>query len=266
MDRDLLDIIEGWDYDPDDFLNNVKKIIGRDRREKIQLRTDLGVYQMEITGRPDGKRPGGKNSLLDYYLSKSEEQRNKYGDQAKFHLTEQDIVKLYREALQYYHRRICFFALKDFELARRDAEHTLKIMDLVKKHSISKWAVFQFEQYRPYMIGEKIRAMVLQSLEKKDYSSALRSIQQGITEITNFYKEYNREDFIDKCHQIRFLKQWQKELRREWEEDLGGGEPSSGLSLEEQLEIAILQENYEEAARLRDIIRERKERLDQEGA
>jgi hypothetical protein len=263
MDKDLLYIIEGWDYDPDDFLNNVKKIIGRDNRQKIQLRTDLGVFQMEITGRPDGKRPGGKNSLLDYYLSKSKEEELKSGDKAKFKLTEQDIAKLYREALQYYHRRICFFALKNFESARRDAEHTLRIMDLVKKYSISKWAVFHFEQYRPYMIGEKIRAIVLHCLEKKDYQGALRSIQQGINEITNFYKEYNREDFVDKCQQIRFLKQWQKELRKEWEEDISEG-PQTTLSIEEQLEIAILQENYEEAARLRDIIRAKKEELDQE--
>lgn len=264
MDKDLSYIIEGWDYDPDDFLNNVKKIIGVDAKDKIQLRTDLGVYQMEITARPDGKRPGGKDSLLAHYLSKAEEQQIKFGGEVSLKLTEQDVAKLYREALQYYHRRICLFALKEFELARKDAEHTLMIMDLVKKHSVSKWAVLHFEQYRPYMIGEKTRAIGLHFLERKDYASALRGIQQGINQIINFYKEYSREDFLNKCQQIRFLKQWQVQLRKEWEDDTSMS-PTTALSLEEQLEIAIRQENYEEAARLRDILKVEKERLDQEG-
>ena len=259
MEKDLSCIIEGWDYDPDDFLNNVRKIIGKDCQERIQLRTDLGVYQMETTGRPDGKRPGGNESLLAYYLAKAQEQQIKFGAEGNIKLNEQDIANLYRESLQYYHRRICLFTLKEFELARKDAEHTLMIMDLVKKYSISKLAVFHFEQYRPYMIGEKTRAIGLHLLERKDYTSTLRAIQQGIEEIINFYKEYNREDFVNKCQQIRFLKQWQKQLWKEWENDTSMLSTTE-LSLEEQLEIAIRQENYEEAARLRDMLKGQKER------
>ena len=238
MEKDLSCIIEGWDYDPDDFLNNVRKIIGKDCQERIQLRTDLGVYQMETTGRPDGKRPGGNESLLAYYLAKAQEQQIKFGAEGNIKLNEQDIANLYRESLQYYHRRICLFTLKEFELARKDAEHTLMIMDLVKKYSISKLAVFHFEQYRPYMIGEKTRAIGLHLLERKDYT---------------------REDFVNKCQQIRFLKQWQKQLRKEWENDTSMLSTTE-LSLEEQLEIAIRQENYEEAARLRDMLKGQKER------
>lgn len=258
MEKDLSYIIEGWDYDPDEFLGNVKRIRGEDGRNKIQLRTDLGVYQMELSGRPDGKKPGGKDSLLGYYLANVQEQRIKYGKEVSLQLAEQDIAKLYREALQYYHRRICLFALKEFELARKDAEHTLMIMDLVKKHSISKWAVLHFEQYRPYMIGEKTRAIGLHFLEKKDYAGAMRGLKQGINEIINFYKEYGREDFVNKCQQIKFLKQWQEQLRKEWEDDTSVSSTSS-LSLEEQLEIAILQENYEEASRIRDLLISQKE-------
>jgi hypothetical protein len=263
MDKDLYYITEGWDYDPDDFLSNVKRITGKDGREKIQLRTDLGVYQMEGTGRPDGKRPGGKDSLLNHHLSRVQEHQIKFGGEINLKLTEQDIAKLYREALQYYHRRICMFALKEFGRARKDAEHTLKIMDLVKKHSMSKWAVLHFEQYRPYMIGEKTRAIGLDSLERKDYAGALKSIQQGVNEIIGFYKTYNREDFVDKCQQIKFLQQWQEELRKEWENDTSTSSVI-GLSLEEQLNIAVQQENYEEAARIRDLLKGQKKRIERE--
>ena len=31
------------------------------------MRIDLGLLQMELDGRPDGQRPHGFESLLDYY-------------------------------------------------------------------------------------------------------------------------------------------------------------------------------------------------------
>ncbi|MBI2875581.1 MAG: UvrB/UvrC motif-containing protein [Candidatus Tectomicrobia bacterium] len=258
MSKDLNEIIEGWDYDPDDFASNVRRIQGGDGRSRLQLRTDLGIYQLELEGRPDGKRPGGQKSMLDYYLFKAQEHENKYDAvEGRFKLTEGDIAKLYREAIQFYHRRICFFALKDFEGARRDAEHTLGIMDIVKRYANSRIAVMHFEQYRPYLIGEKTRAIGLACLERKDYPGTLQVIGEGVNEIMDFYRDYGHEELIDKCQQIQFLRGWQEQLRRDWENDTGDL-PISGLTLEEQLKIAIQQEDYEEAVRLRDRIREQK--------
>lgn len=258
MDKDLKEIIEGWEYDPDNFVNNVRRIHGIDGRAKLQLRTDLGVYQLELEGRPDGKKPGGKRSMLDYYLSKAREHGSKYGGvEGRFKLTEGGIAKLYREAIQFYHRRICLFAIKDFEGARKDAEHTLGIMDIVKKYASSRIAVMHFEQYRPYMIGEKSRAIGLAYLERKDYAGALKAMGDGIGEITSFYQDYGHEELVEKCQQIQFLRGWQDQVRRDWENDTGEI-PISGLTLEEQLKIAIRQEDYEEAARLRDLLREQK--------
>lgn len=258
MDKDLSEIIAGWDYDPDDFANNVRRIRGTDGRTKLQLRTDLGIYQMELEGRPDGKEPGERESMLDYYRFKAQEHESKYGAvEGRFKLNEGDIAKLYREAIQFYHRRICLFALKDFEGARKDAEHTLGIMDIVKKYAKSRIAVMHFEQYRPYLIGEKIRAMGLASLENKDYTGALKAIGDGIGEITSFYQGYGHEELVEKCQQIQFLKGWQNQLRRDWQSDTGDL-PISGLTLEEQLKMVIQQEDYEEAARLRDLLKEQK--------
>ena len=39
---------------------------GDDGREKLQMRIDLGLLQMELDGRPDGQRPAGAESLLDH--------------------------------------------------------------------------------------------------------------------------------------------------------------------------------------------------------
>ena len=45
----------------------VRIVPGDDGLEKIQMRIDLGLLQMELSGRPDGQRPFDHESLLDYY-------------------------------------------------------------------------------------------------------------------------------------------------------------------------------------------------------
>ena len=58
MSLDISDILEDWPFKPGEV--NVRRIMGNDGREKLQMRIDLGILQMEISGRPDGKTPEGK--------------------------------------------------------------------------------------------------------------------------------------------------------------------------------------------------------------
>src|SRR5438093_71165 len=54
MSLDLNTILKDWPHENGHV--KVRKITGLDGREKLQLRVDLGVLQMEVTGRPDGQR------------------------------------------------------------------------------------------------------------------------------------------------------------------------------------------------------------------
>ncbi len=65
MSQDITSILADWDFDPDEL--QVRLIAGDDGKEKIQMRVDLGVLQMELSGRPDGRKPHGFESLLDFY-------------------------------------------------------------------------------------------------------------------------------------------------------------------------------------------------------
>ncbi len=67
MSKDLTVLLHGWDYNPNEV--TVRRVLGIDGREKIQMRLDLGVLQMEVSGRPDGKRPYGHESLLEYQMA-----------------------------------------------------------------------------------------------------------------------------------------------------------------------------------------------------
>src|SRR5262245_37546884 len=63
--KDIGPLLKGWDYEPGTI--NVRKINGADGSPKLQMRLDLGLLQMELTGRPDGAKPHGHDSLLEYF-------------------------------------------------------------------------------------------------------------------------------------------------------------------------------------------------------
>src|SRR5579875_2926738 len=85
--KDISPVLNDWEYEPGTI--NVRKVPGLDGRPKLQMRLDLGLLQMEVTGRPDGRRPHGYESLLDYYEHLLEQHRQKAGKDAGFELTEE---------------------------------------------------------------------------------------------------------------------------------------------------------------------------------
>ena len=62
---DLRRILKGWPYDPE---HDARIVHGDDGREMLQVRTPLGIEQYEMDGRPDGLRPHGMESALEYQL------------------------------------------------------------------------------------------------------------------------------------------------------------------------------------------------------
>src|ERR1700686_4799132 len=113
MSFDISALLDEWDYQPGQVV--VRKFRGKDGLEKIQLRVDLGLLQMNAEGRPDGKRPFGRDSLLEHYAAQLEKYLATHGgDDTDFRLSAEDCAKLQQEAIQYHHRYICLFQLEDF--------------------------------------------------------------------------------------------------------------------------------------------------------
>ena len=55
-------ILRDWPFDPNGI--SVRKTKGNDGREVLQMRLDLGLLQLEISGRPDGSRPEGAETYF----------------------------------------------------------------------------------------------------------------------------------------------------------------------------------------------------------
>jgi hypothetical protein len=68
MNVDLTEILSQWPFETGKI--NVRLIQGEDGEHKVQVRLDLGILQMDLDARPDGQRPHGYDSLLEYYESR----------------------------------------------------------------------------------------------------------------------------------------------------------------------------------------------------
>ncbi len=246
MSKDITPIMQGWEFDPQKLC--VRKIIDFDGREKIQRRVDMGIWQMQIDGRPDGRRPHGKESFFDYYLYLLEEHKKEQGTDEGFKLDEGAFVHLETEALQYYIRRISFFELKEYNNAKRDAERNLRVFDFVRDYAESDEYRLILENYRPFVTSHRIRADVLICLKKGYFDRAIEHIEDGIKEIENFFKSYGRDNQIDDSQEIKFLESWREDI-------LSNKPVSARKQLERELQQAVQEEKFEKAALIRDQIK-----------
>src|SRR4028119_869083 len=112
LSEDIALLLHGWDYNANEV--TVRKIVGVDGREKIQMRLDLGVLQMEVEGRPDGMRPHGRESLLEYQEERLQRFEERHGIREGFELTAEECADLKQEAMQYYYRYLSLFPLTDY--------------------------------------------------------------------------------------------------------------------------------------------------------
>ena len=232
--RHIDELLSGWEFDP--HMLNVRLVQGADGRELIQMRVDLGILQLETTGRPDGKRPGGLADYLNVLLAAER-------DDEEFEMDEDQCFEADREFLQFYHRRIAWLRLNQYSKAVADADHTLALMNICRDHSPDdEWTV-SHEQYRPFVLFHRTQAAALAALDADDPAAALRELQGGLDTIQSVFKEHDAAEAFEEDEMVERLRELQEKLRSEYPKQ---------SSLQEQLDLAVKTEQYELAAQLRD--------------
>jgi hypothetical protein len=243
MSQDLRPILAGWEFEPERV--QVRTITGADGSEKIQMRIDLGVMQMDVDGRPDGERPEGHESWLEFHEA-AERAATTAGE--TYVIGPDECAALMREGIQYYHRYLSAFHLQRYDLVSRDTARNLRLFAFVVKHAIRQRDRIEFDRYRPYVEMMHCRALASEALGREDLRTALERIDAGIRAIRRFLADYGQVDHEGECAELQFLIEWRKDLERE--------RPIGPIErLEQQLEVSVKLENYEEAARIRDQIR-----------
>jgi len=256
MNLDISHILRDWPYEPGRV--GARKIIGADGKEKIQLRLDLGLLQMEAEGRPDGRRPHDRESLLDYYQMKLREEQETRGSDEGFQLGPDACEQLRAEALMYYHRYLAGFVLGSYEMVIRDTQRNLRLFNLCRKYASDETDRNILEQYRPYVLMMHTRAKAHHALDQKRTKAALAAVREGINRIEQFYRQHDRETGPEASNEIDLLRELAAEIEAKIPVD-----PME--KMQRELSRAVQEERYEDAASLRDRIRQARGGEDQSG-
>ncbi len=237
---DISKILSEWPFDP--LTVSARIIKAEDGRQLVQMRVDLGLIQMEYTGRPDGYRPEGFESYLDYYRSLS-------ANDKEFSLDPRQSFNLRQEGMQYYHRYLSLHQLKDYQGVIRDTRHNLDILNVIANYAGAVENITS-QQHRPYVMMMNTSAKTMLKLEADDKSEALRILKAGVRQIKHIYKNVLDDPQPDLSPEIFQL----RELQHRITDDGVPSELPAQEKLEIELQMALLSENYEEAALLRDQI------------
>lgn len=248
--QNIDEILNHWPFDP---MNVNVRMLKIRQRTILQMRIDMGILQMETEGRPDGYNPYGADTYYEFLKKQS----SKLGDE-EFSLDEEHCLEIDREFVQFYHRRVCWLQLKEFHKAVADADHTLGLMDFCKQHSPDEDWTFSHERYRPFVLYHRTQASALAYMPEEegaiddsaDPEKAIEQISRGLEEMRDLFVEHEAEEQYEQDELVVRLNEFRESIRDNY---------GVGMTLQERIDKAIEDENYEEAAQLRDELDQRNE-------
>ncbi len=247
MSRDMTDLLNEWSFDPE---ANVRKISGKDGVAKIQIRVDQGAFQgilqLNLDGRPDGRRPHGRDFALDYYQGELEKYHREHGaSDEDFVLNEAACRELFDEGSRLYKRYAFLIQLHDYRRVVRDTERNMALFRFVNRYAASEEDRDNLERWWPYILRINGVARAMISIGDEDYDGALAIVQRTRARIGTWPEVEAEEFFLERERSEAALEELEQEILQK--------KPlSQQEQLERWLEEAVDSENFEKAALLRD--------------
>jgi hypothetical protein len=122
-------------------------------------------------------------------------------------------------------------------------------MDFVRDHSPSEEYTQAHEQYRGFVVFHHTQAAAALAVEQGNPEAGIDALRSGLQRLRDFFSAFGLEEQMDDDGMVRRLREMEEALRRTHHID---------ETLQEQLERAIANEDYETAVKLRDALRKRK--------
>jgi hypothetical protein len=253
VDQDLTELLRAWPFEAGKL--NVRVVEGKDGNTKIQIRLDLGIIQLEADGRPDGLRPNGHESLLQFF-----EQRLSLGpgedgvddeqpdDAEPGALSSEDCQAIRDEAAQYYHRYVALLGVEEYLAVVRDTTRNLRALDLCLGYAEEEEDREALEPVRPYIIMIRARAMTGWLLGRGEQKAAIWAIESALAELRGVYERRGEPEGFEGSTEVQMLRSMRDAL-------VPRLPVSQRAELRDRLREALDRENYELAAILRDELR-----------
>lgn len=262
MTTDLTRLLGEWAYEPGQV--NVRLVQAEDGRTVVQMRVDLGVLQMELDGRPDGRTVEGHESLLEYYESMAgggeagedgalEEEREEGEEPAGSMTLDADVCRALREeAAQYYHRFVSLLVLEEYERVVEDTTRNLRVAELCAACAEEDDDRGALEPFRPYLLMIRARALASLAVDDDEPKSAVLAIDEALDEIGRICEGRGKPEEFEGLDEVRLLRGMREALTPKLP-------VSAKEELRRRLDEAVAKENYELAAILRDELRQMRE-------
>ena len=248
MSLDITDILKEWPYDPS---SNIRRIQGDDGAAKIQIRVQeggfSGVLQMNLDGRPDGRKPYGCDFALEYYMDLLEEHLQEGKKEKTFKLSHTSCVELFREAYSIYGRYVFLLQIGEYEQVVEDTRRNISLFSFIKKYARKPEDRANLEKWRPYILRINATARAMLSLKDGKYNEALEIIEDARLDIESLPEMEAREFQLERDRSRVAFDDLEKLVKK--------NKPlSDEEKLENELDRLIQKEAYERAAIVRDQI------------
>ncbi len=182
------------DFDSDGAVYTVRIADGR---EVVVVRpNEMTVSRLYVTGRPDGKRPHGRDSYYDYFRELLESYIEKNGGDEGFELAPEEWQLMFREGADRYVRYLFFSSIKRWKDVASDTSINLDLCEMAKKYAPSDIA-WQIYQYKGYILMMNTMARAEKFLMRNDQAEALQILDEGIQKIGHFCGVCLREGHED---------------------------------------------------------------------
>eukprot|EP00913_Durusdinium_trenchii_P006386 g5998.t1 len=112
-------------------------------------------------------------------------------------LSPDDCRELREEALQYYHRYVALLVLEDYDGVIRDTTRNLRALDLSRDGAIEESDRRSLEQFRPYILMMRARALASQALKDSEPKAAVLAIDEGLEALRAYFSETQDEPDLD---------------------------------------------------------------------
>src|SRR5205085_2678549 len=95
-----------------------------------------------------------------------------------------------REFIQFYHRRVAWLALRRYDKAMQDADHTLALMDFIRRHGSEEDYIASHEQFRGLVLFHRAQAATALALERRRPEEAIDALREGVDRLTTHQRAW----------------------------------------------------------------------------
>lgn len=234
---DISAILKDWPSEPGRV--QVRVVQTEEGRSILQVRLEMGIIQMERDGRPDGRV--GFDAVLQLRDAAQAEP-----------LSAEACAAIREEANQFHQRAVALVAVEDFARSVADSRHAMEAAVLMRDKAQRPEDRAAGAAPIPALIVLRSRAEASGALRVRDTRTAIAAIDAGLIEL--------RSVFHDRGGLAAFERSGEAAVLRAMREMLVPRLPSSQRAeLEERLKAAVMAENYELAAILRNELRQIRE-------